>query len=228
MLLPATLLSEILLVELVGAFVFELVMLVLFSGLVVLLFVMALSLFPDLFAALVLLVVALFAFALLSLLRLVLLIAFPLLETAFVLLVFIALLLFASLLPVSFVIAVLLPLALLFELLEVMSVLLPLLLLAVLFAMALDSNCFIVELLEVIALSLSVFCFSSNLISSFNFFFSVASFVLLSSFLSKAIKSVISLLYVFKMSFCLTTSLLLVLSIAVGFTFSLYLLVIPS
>ena len=76
-----------------------------------------------------------------------------------------------------------------------------------------DSNCLIVVLFEPIILSFSDFSFSKFLISSFNVFFSVASFVLVNSFLSTAIKSVTSLLYFFRTSFCLLTSSLFVLSI---------------
>ena len=64
----------------------------------------------------------------------------------------------------------------------------------VLLAICLESISFILELFDAISLAFSVFCFSSLLISSFNFFFSVASFDLAISFLSIAIKSLTSLL----------------------------------
>jgi hypothetical protein len=78
----------------------------------------------------------------------------------------------------------------------------------------------IVELFEAIALSLSIFSFSNFLISSLISFYLQYLVVLDNSFLLRAIKSFTSLLYVFKISFCLAILSLFELSIGVsGFIF---------
>ena len=143
----------------------------------------------------------------------------------FLLLAAIVLLFVALVVLFSFAIAF--PLAELFSLAELMFVEF-VVVLELLFAMALLSSLLIAELFEAIALSLSIFSFSNFFISSLMFFLSAVFVVLDNSFLLRAIKSFTSLLYVFKISFCLAILSLFELSIGVSFIFEVYLLVIPS